>query len=630
LTDILKILDQYWGYPAFREQQAEVIGSVIKGNDTLALMPTGGGKSLTYQLPAMAQDGLCIVVTPLIALMNDQVTVLKNKSIKAVALHSGLDYREIDVMLDSCIYGKVKFLYCSPERLQTTLFQERVVQMKVNLIAVDEAHCISQWGHDFRPSYLEIAELRNLLPNVPLLAVTATATPKVREEIIEKLRLRHVVTFQHSFLRPNLSLSVRRVEDKNSKLFEILTKISGSTIVYVKTRRLARELTQNLQRNGITSNFYHAGLPSKERLIRQNNWRDNKFRVMVATNAFGMGIDKADVRLVIHMGPPGSIEAYYQEAGRAGRDGKKAYAVLLIQGNDASLLKDRLSLAHPKIKELKHLYQCLANYYKLAVGSGEMQSFDFDLEEFSGRFGLDRLAVFYGLKRLSEDGLISYTDTVFEPSKIKLTVNHDQLYKFQVANSRYDLFIKALLRLYGGQLFSEFIRISEHKISGFFETGQSEVVNLLNKLNELDILSYLPKSEGGSITLLKPRQAVQSLTLNTQRLRQLQVVDADKVEAVINYFTHSDHCRMTVILNYFGEQSANCGICDVCLANREAIDDSAMIKVIREQIQRTPLSIEEVVNHFKESHRQQVLQCIRQLLDEGDVIQNDENKLSPG
>ena len=628
MTDILKILNQYWGFTSFRPQQEEVIDAVVSGKDTLALMPTGGGKSLTYQIPGMAQDGLCLVITPLVALMNDQVEALKQKNIKAVALHSGLDYREIDNLLDSCIYGSIKFLYCSPERLKTSLFQERLVQMNVNLIAVDEAHCISQWGHDFRPSYLEIADIRSLLPDTPLLAVTATATPKVRDEIVEKLKLKDKVVFQQSFLRANLSLSVRKVEDKEGKLFDILNKIGGSTIVYVKTRRKAQDLSQKIQKEGISCNFYHAGLTSKERQIRQTNWRNNEFRVIVATNAFGMGIDKADVRLVIHRDPPNSLEAYYQEAGRAGRDGRRAFAVLLVQANDEKLLKEQLKLAHPDIKELKHLYQCLANYYKLVIGSGEMQSYDFDLAEFSSRYGLNGLEVFHGLKRLSEDGLVKYSESVFEPSKLKIMVDHDELYKFQVANERFDQFIKALLRLYGGPLFNEFLKISEHKLGGFIDMDRNAVIKLLVKLDEIGVLSYIPKSDGAKVTLLKPRQDTNVLELNTQRLRQLQTVDTDKVEEVVNYFTNDQQCRMAVILNYFGEKSDDCGVCDICLAKKHAVNDNELINKIRSRIQQESMTIEAVTLKFPESQKVQVLNCIRQLLDAGDIIQQEDGKLS--
>ena len=608
--------------------QVEVINSVLAGKDTLALMPTGGGKSLTYQIPALAKDGICLVITPLIALMNDQVDALKQRNIKAAALHSGLDRREIDFLLDSCIYGSIKLLYCAPERLKTNLFQERLAQMNVNLIAVDEAHCISQWGHDFRPAYLEIATIRELLPEVPVLAVTATATPRVQEEIIDKLKLREPEIFKQSFLRPNLSLSVRVVEDKETKLNEILSKVDGSTIVYVKTRRQAQDLATKIQRAGISSDYYHAGLDPILRQKKQTDWRNNRFRVIVATNAFGMGIDKSEVRLVVHMSPPNSLEAYYQEAGRAGRDGKRAFAVLIVQANDEKLLTEQLDIAHPDVTYLKHVYQCLSNYYKLAIGSGENESFDFDLSEFVNRYDLKSLEVFHAIRRLSEDGLFKYSDALFEPSKVKIMIDHTELYKFQVANGNFDYFIKSLLRLYGGQLFNEFMKISELKLSQFVELNIKEVVKMLSKLNELEVISYIPKSDSAKITFLEPRQDAKILSLNTQRLRLLLKTDRDKMDQVVGYFKNEELCRMAFILIYFGEASHDCGVCDVCLAKQHSMTDSELVKLIRGRLQQTPLTLDDLISHFPALPEKQVISCIRQLKEANEIIQSENSVLS--
>jgi ATP-dependent DNA helicase RecQ len=627
LTALQDTLKQYWGFTSFRPFQEEIIKAVIEGNDGLALMPTGGGKSLTYQLPGLVMDGICLVVTPLIALMNDQVEALKLKGIKAIALHSGQDKREIDFLLDSCIYGKVKFLYCSPERLQTSLFQERLRQMNVNLLAVDEAHCISQWGHDFRPSYLQIASTRALIPDVPLLAVTATATEKVQEEILQLLEMPKAQVFRQSFYRSNLSFSVRQVEDKFGKLLEILNKINGSTIIYVKTRRQAQQTAERLQRQAISSVFYHAGLAADQRQEAQKKWLAGAERVIVATNAFGMGIDKPDVRLVIHLAPPNSLEAYYQEAGRAGRDGQKAFAVLLVDQNDKKLLEEQLKLSHPSVDQLKHVYQCLANYYKLATGSGEGVSYQFSLVDFSRQYKLDGLSVFHALKRLSEDGLLKYTDNIFESSRVNLIVDHDDLYKFQIANAHFDPFIKALLRLYGGPLYNEFIKIKEHKLAEFMECSVAEVKKDLKALDQMEILNYVEAIDGGQITYLLPRQNASMLAMDYKRLTRLKEVDTAKVEAVIKYYNNQDVCRMSVLLSYFNETFDTCGICDVCLAQKHLIKDDELIISILSKVEQLNIGVADLLAQFASHHQEQVLDNLRKLLDAGQLRINEKEIL---
>lgn len=465
--DILGILRKYWGYGAFRPLQENIIQSVLAGRDTLALMPTGGGKSICFQVPALAQDGICIVVTPLIALMKDQVENLKERGITAVAIYSGMRKREVDIALDNCIYGPVKFLYLSPERLTSEMVRERIRHMRVNLFAIDEAHCISQWGYDFRPPYLQLSDLRELHPDVPYLALTATATPDVVTDIQEKLGFRNGVVLKKSFYRENLAYMVLHEEDKQRRMLRIIRKLGGSGIVYVRNRRETQETARFLVNEGISADFYHAGLPSEERTAKQDNWKAGHTRVIVATNAFGMGIDKADVRFVIHLEPPDSLEAYYQEAGRAGRDGKKAHAVLLYQDADLTQLKKNFQDSFPSVASIRKVYQYLGNYFQLAYGAGENLTLDFDIGEFCQRYQLETIPVLNALKFLERDGWVLLTESVYLPSRIKFEVPPDELYKFQVENQQLDGFIKMILRAYGGA-FDHYIPIREQELSRKF------------------------------------------------------------------------------------------------------------------------------------------------------------------
>ncbi len=440
----LEILKQYWGYGKFRPLQADIIANVIAGKDVLALLPTGGGKSLCYQVPGMCMDGLTIVVSPLIALMKDQVEQLLQRGISAVSVHSGLSYREIDIILNDAMAGKLKFLYLAPERLQTDIFQARFPQMPVNLVAIDEAHCISQWGYDFRPSYMEIAKIRELKPDVPFIALTASATLKVREDILQNLALKSPTVFVKSFARDNLTFAVRKVENKHSKLLEIISKLQGTGLVYCRSRKTTQEVAKLLQSQGMSADYYHAGLVSAMRSQKQEDWIGDKIRIMACTNAFGMGIDKAEVRFVVHWDIPDSPEAYYQEAGRAGRDGKPAFAVLLYQEKDLLELKEWKEKAWPDEKTIRQVYQSIANYYKIAVGSHQMAALDFDLEQFSRKANISAVKVFHSVKKLEDESYILLTDGFYQPSRFMFAVTNKELYELQVANGHIDSIVKIL------------------------------------------------------------------------------------------------------------------------------------------------------------------------------------------
>lgn len=571
----LELLRQYWGYDTFRPLQAEIIASVLEGRDTLALLPTGGGKSLCFQVPALAQEGLCLVVSPLIALMRDQVEALKRKGIRAVAVFSGMHRSEIDVTLDNCIYGDVKVLYVSPERLRTELLQVRVRQMKINLLAVDEAHCVSAWGYDFRPPYLQIAEFRDhFLPGVPLLALTATATREVKGDMLEKLGMRQTRVFQQSFARENLSYSVFSVEDRERKLHQILGNVPGSAVVYVRSRKRTQLVAAELNRLGMPAAFYHAGLTNAERFSRQEAWLTGRTRVMVATNAFGMGIDKPDVRTVVHLDLPDTLEAYYQEAGRAGRDGQRAYAVALFQPSDLSELTRQVEQNYPAIPTVRRVYQFLANQYRLAVGSGEGAAYEFDLAEFQGTFGLSTGEAFYSLKLLEREGFIQLSEGYHQPAKLHLLVDNRQLYEFQVKNPRFDAFTKLLLRLYGGELFNYFVPISEAAIAKQFLVPVPDVQAMLQQLADGQLADYAPQRSKPTLTFLTPRYDANQLPLSVQHIEMRKQRDLEKVRAVAHYAQHTRRCRTQLLLEYFDERTDHeCGICDVCLARKKQTAD---------------------------------------------------------
>jgi ATP-dependent DNA helicase RecQ len=573
VTDPLDLLRTHWGYDHFRPLQEDIIRSVLAGRDTLALMPTGGGKSLCFQVPALALEGVCLVVSPLIALMKDQVEALRRRGIKAVAVFSGMSPREMDVTLDNCVYGDVKFLYVSPERLQTELLKVRVRKMNVSLLAVDEAHCVSAWGYDFRPPYLKIAEFRQLVPKAPLIALTATATREVKRDIQEKLGMRDPAVFQQSFARPNLSYSVLPEQNKEARLLSMLQKVPGTAVVYVRNRKRTQLLAQALTQRGIPALFYHAGLANAERSSRQDAWLKNEVRVMVATNAFGMGIDKPDVRLVVHLDLPDTLEAYYQEAGRAGRDGQKAWAVALHGPADGKDLERQVEQSYPPAESVRQVYQFLANFFRLAVGSGAGASFEFDATEFQSTFGLHATETFYCLKILEKEGYIQLSDAFSRPSRLFLTVDHRALYEFQVKNARFDAFTKLLLRMYGGGLFSDFVPISETAIARSFRVPPREVQELLQQLVAMRVADYEPQKTKPTLTFLVPRQDATSLRLDLRGIALRRQRDLDKVRAVVRYVQQTRRCRTQLLLEYFDEHTdAECGICDNCLAKKRNSD----------------------------------------------------------
>lgn len=628
----LAILQRYWKHGQFRPLQEEIINSVLEGNDTLALLPTGGGKSVCFQVPALIKEGLCIVITPLIALMTDQVSQLKRRGIQAVAVHSAMTRAEIDLYLNNCLYGKVKFLYVSPERLQTEMFQARVTQMNVSMIVVDEAHCISQWGHDFRPPYLKIATLRELVPEPPVIALTATATRDVQEDIVKYLHFRpNYGAFRKTFARDNLSIVVRKAEDKERRLTDVLRKVGGSAIIYLRSRKSTQEITALLQRQGISAMFYHAGLSFDERVGAQEAWITDKVRVMVATNAFGMGIDKPDVRLVIHLDLPENLESYYQEAGRAGRDGKRSYAALVYHESDIDALLVKVERSHPSIEYLQRTYQALANYFQLAVGSGEGESFNFDIFEFSGRFNFQVQEVYNALKKLEEEGLIQFNESFHSPSQVHIPVDAVSIYEFQVANSRYDPLIKMMLRLYGGEIFSTYIRVSELQLARALKASLEEVTGALKLLDELKMIDYRPVNDHPQLMFVMPRQDAGKLPLDRERLESRRELALSKARAVTTFASSVEMCRMVVIQQYFGEENAiDCGKCDVCVARRKrenVMESEILRKEINHILHEHTLSVEQLEEQIAPTNHELFIDIVREMVEEGELRYDETWKL---
>ncbi|MFD2033325.1 ATP-dependent DNA helicase RecQ [Belliella marina] len=623
-TKAIQILQKYFGYADFRPSQLDIVLSAMEGKDCVALLPTGGGKSICFQVPALAQEGICLVVSPLVALMKDQVDNLRKRGVLAAAVYSGMNKREIDTILDNCVYGNYKFLYVSPERLKTEIFIERFKRMNVNLIAIDEAHCISQWGYDFRPPYLEIAKIREYHPDVPCMALTASATLKVKDDIIEKLELKNPNVFVKSFSRKNLSYSVRLVENKIEKAIQILSKVPGSAIIYSRNRKGTKEIAKELFQMGVSATFYHAGLDTATRELRQQEWKANKIRVMVATNAFGMGIDKPDVRMVIHLDLPENLENYYQEAGRAGRDELKAYGVLLTNEQDIQKLTERAALAYPPIDYLKKVYQSLANQYRIAVGSSLFVSYDFDLTDFCQTYRLDVLLTYNAMKVLQEEGLVELNESFFSPSTIHFLVNQSKLYEFQIANARLDPLIKALLRTYGGELFMEYIKIQEPKLSKTLNIPEGELVKQLELLDQFGVLAYHKRKEKPQVTFLTPRYDAGKLPLDTKRIAERRENAISKAASMVAYIQNENLCRANQISQYFGEKSDHfCGICDVCVRRRkqgEEMDRELRSKIIQTLSDGKTFSLESLSNAPGLKDDQDTLSVLRDLEDEGKIV----------
>ena len=622
-----EILKQYWGYDSFRDLQEEIITSIGEGKDTLGLMPTGGGKSITFQVPALAQEGICIVITPLIALMKDQVQNLRKREIKALAIYSGMTRQEILTALENCIFGNYKFLYISPERLDTEIFRTKLRSMKVSMITVDESHCISQWGYDFRPAYLKIAEIRELLPEVPVLALTATATPEVVTDIQARLKFREGNVFRMSFERKNLAYIVRKTDNKTKELLYILQRISGSAIIYVRNRRRTKEITDLLMNEGITADFYHAGLDNAVKDLRQKRWQSGEVRVMVATNAFGMGIDKPDVRIVLHLDLPDSPEAYFQEAGRAGRDGEKAYAVILYSKSDKTTLHKRVVDTFPDKEYILNVYEHLQYYYQMAMGDGFQCIREFNLEEFCRKFKYFPVPVDSALKILTQAGYLEYTDEQDNSSRILFTIRRDELYKLREMGKEAEALIQSILRSYTG-VFTDYAYISEESLAVRTGLTRQQIYNILVTLTKRRIVDYIPRKKTPYIIYTRERLELRFLHIPASVYEERKARYEARIKAMEEYVTTENICRSRMLLRYFGEKNEhNCGQCDVCLSKRatDNLSEESYEEVKRQildLLSHSPLTPAETADQIK-AEKEDIGQVIRYLLDEGELKMQD-------
>lgn len=616
-----EILKQYWGYDSFRDLQEEIITSIGERKDTLGLMPTGGGKSITFQVPALAQEGICIVITPLIALMKDQVQNLRKRGIKALAIYSGMSRQEILTALENCIFGNYKFLYISPERLDTEIFRIKLRSMKVSMITVDESHCISQWGYDFRPAYLKIAEIRDLLPGVPVLALTATATPEVVKDIQSRLKFREENVFRMSFERKNLAYIVRKTDNKTGELLHILRRIVGSAIIYVRNRRRTKEITELLMNENITADFYHAGLDNAVKDIRQKRWQNGEVRVMVATNAFGMGIDKPDVRIVIHLDLPDSPEAYFQEAGRAGRDGEKAYAVILYAKSDKTTLHKRIADTFPEKEYILNVYEHLQYYYQMAMGDGFQCVREFNLEEFCRKFKYFPVPVDSALKILTQAGYLEYTDEQDNSSRIFFTIRRDELYKLHEMGKEAEALIQAILRSYTG-VFTDYAYISEESLAVRTGLTRQQIYAILVTLTKRRIVDYIPHKKTPYIIYTRERMELHDVHIPTSVYEDRKIRYEARIKAMEEYVTTENICRSRMLLRYFGEKNEhNCKQCDVCLSHHA---DNHLSETSFEELKKQILFIlnkkkltpADIANQV-EAEKEDIGEAIQYLLEEG-------------
>ncbi|OFY64955.1 MAG: recombinase RecQ [Bacteroidetes bacterium RBG_13_43_22] len=626
-----QVLTRYWGYASFRPLQEDIIRSIAEGKDTLGLMPTGGGKSITFQVPALVKEGICLVITPLIALMKDQVGRLNALEIRSLAIHSGMSAEEIDIALENSIYGDYKFLYISPERISTRIFQVRLPRLNLNLVAVDEAHCISQWGYDFRPSYLKIASIRGLISDkVPFLALTASATPQVIDDIIQKLEFREKNVLRTSFERKNISYLVRRVEDKGTYLIKTLHKVKGSGIVYVRSRKRSKEIAELLVANGISADFYHAGLPVELRDKKQVAWTTGEKRVIVATNAFGMGIDKAEVRFVIHWDMPESIEDYFQESGRAGRDNKPAFAVLLYSPSDKTRLEDSVRRKFPPVEKIKDTYEALCNFLQVPQGSGKDNVFDFNMYDFVSKYRLPVIETYNSLNFLQREGYIEFTEEINNPSRVHFLVGRDDLYKFQVANETFDGFIKLLLRTYTG-MFSEFVAINEEALAKKSALSRDAVYRFLVKLATLKIINYIPGKKTSLVIFTEERLERKALMISPENYIHVKEKHVIRLNRMIDFADYNTRCRSVILLDYFGEESDRCGICDVCRERNELdlskYEFDLILEEIKDVLAEQKTDARDLVS--KVSHpEEKVIKVLRWLLDHNKVFMDDKHLLS--
>ena len=617
--DAKKILTEYWGYVRFRPMQEEIIDSVLQGKDTLALLATGGGKSLTFQIPGLMKPGCCLVITPLISLMKDQADRLKKLGIFAKALYTGMFHDEIEAVLSEAIHGKLKFLYVSPERLMSTNFQYALAKINVNLIAVDEAHCISQWGYNFRPTYLKIAEIRKYFADTPVLALSATATPRVVDDIIEKLNFKSRNVLRSSFERKNLAFHVINEHDKTARLLQLLAPEEGSSIVYVRNRRKTRVLSEILTKNNISSSFYHAGLDQKIRQDRQNYWTIGKIQVLVATNAFGMGIDKADVRQVIHVDLPDCLESYYQEAGRAGRDGKPATTTLLFNNQDIGHAKKQLVESYPEISTIRNIYNALGNYFQIPEGTGQDLGFDFKITDFANQYGFGLITVYSAIKLLEKEGYLAFDESSGRYSKLIMRLNNEDMYRFMVEHARFEILLKEIMRSYGG-IFADYVAIDEKLIARRSEMPVDDVFKALKYLSHAKVINYIPLKTSPQIFFNTVRLPKENIGFSQENYQNLRNAAARRLDAMINYLSNDQECRSVQLLRYFGESGGKrCGLCDVCASiNKMEITElefETMSEQIKQLLVQKPRHLYEIVPLISEHNEKKVISVIQWLTD---------------
>jgi len=616
--NIHNVLKKYWGFESFRTKQEEIINDVLVQKDTLALLPTGGGKSICYQIPALVKEGICIVISPLVALMKDQTSKLQKHNIKAIAITGGLNQHELDIALDNCIYGNIKLLYLSPERLESDLVRERIKKMNVNLIAVDEAHCISQWGYDFRPSYLKIAEIRALKPESPILALTATATKKVAKDIQDKLLFKKQNVIQNSFRRTNLAYMALEESHKSTRVHKILQKIKGPAIIYVRNRKKTYEFSSELNKLGFSSTYYHAGLSEDDRTVNQAKWMNNITRVMVATNAFGMGIDKPDVRLVIHLENPDTTEAYFQEAGRAGRDGKKAFAISLFQKSDFKDSMNQFTETYPSSSDVRNIYQNIANFLQIAIGDGYEQSYDFEFEKFCSKYQLNKYKCIKALNILEKDNLINYNSYNNSPSSVNIICNSKSLISYKSQNSKKNELIQLILRLYPG-VFDNPVDIKERNLAIQLNLKSNHINKILKELDQEKLIAYTQRKNNSKITFCSARYSSKFLPISKFHFNDRKSLLKQKLKHINDYLQNTSICRSKVLLDYFGEkQSEDCNICDICISKKA--DSKSFRKDIRtkllQSVQKNPIDISTFIARYSKIKEQVILDEINNLISE--------------
>ncbi len=621
--ELVTVLKKYWGYDSFRPMQENIINSILNQNDTLALLPTGGGKSICFQVPALVLGGTCLVISPLIALMNDQVQNLKKRGISAVAITSKMNTKEIEIALNNAALGHVQFIYVSPERLQNENFQKKIAYLPITLIAVDEAHCVSQWGYDFRPSYLNIAEIRNYFEKVNIIALTASATKFVIQDIQDKLKFKNQQIFRQSFNRPNLRYVVQFEDDKINRLFKIINNIRGSGIIYTRNRKQTEDIVKILIENKYSAVAYHAGINFNERQNIQQKWINNQTQIICATNAFGMGIDKPDVRFVVHLDLPDSLEAYFQEAGRAGRDGKTAYSTILLTKQDQQKLIDNFNLAYPTIDVIKQHYTAICNYYQIAVNSGAGTVFDFEIDTICKSYNLQAIILYNCIKFLEKENYLTILDTGYEPSKIMFIAQKEDVYNFQIKFEKYEPIIKAILRTYGG-IFENYIPINEKDIAYKIKQPLSTTVDFLTQLDKQKLISYLPQTTIPKLLFNSNRVSPNYFQISKENYESLKQKHLEKINSVINYTNTNTICRNSQLLIYFNEIEFNdCNYCDVCISKKPK-DFVSIKKEIYNRLKNNPSTLPQLIQNLSVYNSNTVLQAFNEMLDDGKLNQNED------